>query len=54
MDGRVYGREEGVIEREYTISARIDGHDVATVFYPTGRQTIEVDGEVIAKKQRLY
>lgn len=54
VDGRVYGREEGVIEREYTISARIDGHDVATVFYPTGRQTIEVDGEVIAKKQRLY
>ena len=54
VDGRVYGREEGVIEREYTISARIDGHDVATVFYPTGRQTIEIDGEVIAKKQRLY
>lgn len=54
VDGRVYGREEGVIEREYTISARIDGHDVATVFYPTGRQTIEVDGVVIAKKQRLY
>ena len=54
VDGRVSGRKEGIIEREYTISARIDGHDVATVFYPTGRQTIEVDGEVIAKKQRLY
>ena len=54
VDGRVYGRKEGIIERGYTISARIDGHDVATVFYPTGRQTIEVDGEVIAKKQRLY
>ena len=54
VDGRVYGREEDVIEREYNFSARIDGHDVATVFYPTGRQTIEVDGEVIAKKQRLY
>ena len=54
VDGRVYGRTEGIIEREHTISARIDGHDVATVFYPTGRQTIEVDGEVIAKKQRLY
>ena len=54
VDGRVYGRMEGIIEREHTISARIDGHDVATVFYPTGRQTIEVDGEVIAKKQRLY
>ena len=53
-DGRGYGRTEGIIEREHTISARIDGHDVATVFYPTGRQTIEVDGEVIAKKQRLY
>ena len=54
VDGRVYGRKEVIIEREHTISARIDGHDVATVFYPTGRQTIEVDGEVIAKKQRLY
>ena len=46
-----------LIPRFYDVTdgaVRIDGHDVATVFYPTGRQTIEVDGEVIAKKQRLY
>lgn len=54
VDGRVYGREEGMVERSYRISARIDGHEVATAFHPTGRQTIEIDGETIAKKQRLY
>ncbi|MBE6990851.1 MAG: hypothetical protein E7426_08955 [Ruminococcaceae bacterium] len=54
IDGRVYGRQEGVIETEYTISAVVDGREIATSFSPSGRQSILVDGEVIAKKQRLY
>lgn len=54
VDGWVYARQEGVMESAYTISAQVDGHTVATSMSALGRQTIEVDGEVIAKKQRLY
>lgn len=54
IDGRLYGVWEGISESSYKIVARVDGHEIATRFLPTGKQTIEVDGEVIAKKQRLY
>lgn len=53
VDGRLYGKWEGVLEQSYDITARVDGHEIVTRFLPTGKQTIEVDGEVIAKKQRL-
>ena len=53
IDGRLYGKWEGVSERAYEIVARVDGREIATRFLPTGKQTIEVDGEIIAKKQRL-
>lgn len=54
IDGRLYGKWEGISERAYEIVARVDGHEIATRFLPTGKQTIEVDGEMIAKKQRLF
>lgn len=54
IDGRLYGTWEGIRERAYEITARVDGHDIVSRFLPTGKQTIEVDGEVIAKKQRLF
>jgi len=54
IDGQLYGKWEGLVEKSYEITARVDGHEIATRFLPTGRQTIEVDGEVIAKKQRLF
>ena len=53
VDGRLYGTWEGISEHAYDIVARVDGHEIVTRFLPTGKQTIEVDGEVIAKKQRL-
>lgn len=53
IDGRLYGKWEGVREQAYEIVARVDGREIATRFLPTGKQTIEVDGEIIAKKQRL-
>ena len=53
IDGRLYGKWEGVMEKSYEITARVDGHEIVSRFLPTGRQTIEVDGEVVAKKQRL-
>lgn len=54
VDGRVYGRQEGVVETGYTIRARVSGHDVETEFTPTGKQLLRVDGQVIARKQRLF
>lgn len=57
VDGRVYGRQEGVVETGYTIRARVSGHDVEDVeteFTPTGKQLLRVDGQVIARKQRLF
>ena len=54
IDGRLYGVWEGRSESAYESVARVDGHEIATRFLPTGKQTIEVDGEMIAKKQRLF
>ena len=54
VDGKVYGREEGVAESGYTISARVGGHAIETEFTPGGKQLLRVDGQVIAKKQRLF
>ena len=53
IDGRLYGKREGVAEMPYRLTARVDGHEIATVLEPTGMQKITVDGEVIAKKLRL-
>ena len=53
VDGRLYGTWEGVSEHPYTITAQVDGHTIATSLTALGKQTIEADGEVIAKKQRL-
>lgn len=54
IDGKVYGRQEGVIEIEYRIEARLGGHVIATEFRSNGKQLLLVDQEVIAKKQRLF
>ena len=54
IDGRLYGTWEGISERAYEIVARVDDHEIVSRFLPTGKQTIEVDGEIIAKKQRLF
>ena len=54
VDGKVYGREEGVVESGYAISARVGGHAIETEFTPGGKQILRVDGQVIAKKQRLF
>ena len=53
INGRLYGKWEGVKEVPYRLAAQVDGHEIATVLEPTGMQKITVDGEVIAKKQRL-
>lgn len=53
IDGRLYGKQEGVVERAYRIVARVDGHEIATALQPNNVQTIEVDGKIVAKKFRL-
>ena len=54
VNGRLYGQRKGVTETEYEISARVGGREIATRMTLGGKQTIEVDGEVIAQKQRLF
>ena len=53
IDGRLYGKREGVTEMPYRLTARVDGHEIATALLPNNLQTIEVDGKIIAKKFRL-
>ena len=48
VDGKVYGREEGVVESGYTISARVGGHAIETEFTPGGKQLLRVDGQKAA------
>lgn len=54
IDGKVYGRQEGILEVEYRIEARLGGHVIATEFRTNGKQLILVDEEIIARKQRLF
>ena len=37
----------------YRLTARVDGHEIATALQPNNVQTIEVDGKIVAKKFRL-
>ncbi|MBE6939601.1 MAG: hypothetical protein E7457_02100 [Ruminococcaceae bacterium] len=53
INGRLYGVKEGAVESFYVICARLNGHEFATRLAGT-LQTIEVDGQMIAKKVRLY
>ena len=53
VDGRLYGKREGVAEMPYRLTACVDGREIATVLQPNNVQTIEVDGQIIAKKFRL-
>ena len=53
IDGRLYGKREGVAEMPYRLTARVDGHEIATALQPNNVQTIEVDGRIVAKKFRL-
>ncbi|MBQ2062144.1 MAG: hypothetical protein II458_05640 [Oscillospiraceae bacterium] len=52
VDGRVYGRREGIVETAYTISAVVHGHEIATTLTPDGRQRILADGEILAEASR--
>lgn len=54
IDGKVYGRQEGILEVEYRIAARLGGHVIATEYHTNGRQLLLVDEENIAGKRRLY
>lgn len=55
IDGKVYGRQEGILEVEYRIEARLSGHVIATEYHHTnGKQLILVDQEIIAQKRRLF
>ena len=53
INGNVYDELNGVVEFAHTIQANINGHNIAAG-YTGSYSIIAVDGEVIAKKFRLF
>ena len=54
IDGHVYDEWEALIETAHTLSAQVDGHLFVVGYDGKFYSFIEVDGEVVAKKIRLY
>lgn len=54
IDGHVYDEWEAIIETAHTLSAQLDGHTFVVGYDGKLYSFIEVDGEVVAKKLRLY
>lgn len=54
IDGYVYDEWEALIETAHTLSAQFDGHTFVAGYDGRFYSFIEVDGERIAKKARLY
>lgn len=53
IDGNVYDEMEALIEMPHTLTANIDGHTIQ-VGYDGANSYLDVDGERVAKKFRLY
>lgn len=53
IDGYVYDEVEMLVESAHSLTAVIDGHQIA-VGYDGARSYIIVDGETVAKRLRLY
>ena len=53
VDGKVYAEKTGIIETEYTLSARVSGVEFTTSMTMTGMMFLFADGKQIAKKLRL-
>lgn len=53
INGHVYDEIEGIIEKPHVLEAVVGGHTVQAIYNGT-LSIIEVDGETVAKKLRLY
>lgn len=54
VDGRVYGRQEGVVETGYTIPRPGERSRCGNGVHSHRQAAAAVDGQVIARKQRLF
>ncbi len=54
IDGNVYDEIEALIETAHTLNAQIDGHLIEVGYDGSIRSYLKVDGQMTAKKIRLY
>ncbi len=54
INGRVYDEYIALIEFAHTLNARVGGHDIVAQFDNSGNVYIIVDGEIVAKKKRIF
>lgn len=54
IDGRVYDEYVALAEFAHTLKACIDGHTVEAGMESSGQSFIVVDGQIVAKKLRLF
>ncbi len=54
IDGNVYDEIEALIEFAHSLEAQIDGHTIEVGFDGKLHSYLKVDGQVVAKKMRLY
>lgn len=54
VDGKVYDEMEALVEMPHVLKARIDGHLIEAGLDNASRSYLNVDGQRVAKKLRLY
>lgn len=54
IDGNVYDEIEALLETAHSLKAQIDGHTIEVGFDGSIRSYLKVDGEMTAKKIRMY
>ncbi len=53
IDGQVYDELEGLIEKSHCLKAQVDGHQIEVGLDILSNSYIQVDGQIIARKQRI-
>ncbi len=54
IDGNVYDEMEALLEFAHSLQAEIDGHLIEVGFDGNVHSYLEIDGEIVTKKMRLY
>lgn len=54
VNGRVYDTIEGIVEAPHTLYAQVGGHLIEAAYQGDSHSYLRLDGEVLAKKLRLW
>ena len=54
IDGKVYDEIEALVEFAHSLQAHIDGHSIEVGFDGKIHSYLKIDGQLVAKKMRLY